>query len=51
MNRLALLALVPLAIAAPAAAQDMGPMPGMTMPAPKAKPPAKPAAKPAPKKK
>ena len=49
MTRFALLALVPLAIAAPAAAQDMGPMPGMTMPAPKAKPiPAKkrPVAKP-----
>lgn len=51
MTRLVLLALIPFAIAAPAAAQEMGPMPGMTMPAPKAKPPAKPAAKPAPARK
>lgn len=51
MTRFALLALIPFALAAPAAAQEMGPMPGMTMPAPKAKPPVKPAAKPAPAKK
>lgn len=42
MNRLALLGLILFVIAAPAAAQDMGAMLGMTMPAPKAKPPAKP---------
>jgi len=46
MNRLALLGLIPLVLAAPVAAQEMGSMPGMTMPAPP-KAPAKPAAKPA----
>lgn len=42
MNRLFLIGLVPLAIAAPAAAQSMPDMPGMKMPMPAAKPPAKP---------
>lgn len=47
MNRLALLGLIPLALAAPATAQEMGPMPGMTMPPAPPKAPAKPAVKPA----
>jgi len=47
MNRLALLGLIPLAIAAPVAAQEMGPMPGMTMPPAPPKAAAKPAVKPA----
>ena len=47
MNRLALLGLIPLALAAPAAAQEMGPMPGMTMPPAPPKAAAKPAVKPA----
>lgn len=50
MKRLLLVGLMPLAMAAPAAAQSMSGMPGMTMPMPAAKPPAKPALKrPAPK--
>lgn len=46
MIRVALIALLPIAFAAPAAAQPMdhSSMPGMSMPAPKAKPPAKPKA-------
>jgi copper resistance protein B len=45
MKRLLLIGLMPLVIAAPAAAQDMPGMPGMKMPMPAAKPSAKPAAK------
>lgn len=49
MNRLFLIGLAPLAIAAPAAAQSMPGMPGMKMPMPM--PAAKPAAKPTPARK